>query len=105
MDHLNKLVKHDLVFGLPKIKFIKDKLCDACQKGKQTKVSFEPKHIVSTFRPLELIHMDLFHPSRNRILEETIMPWLLLMIILDILALPLLQINMIILKPLRNLQT
>lgn len=66
MDHLNKLVKHDLVVGLPKIKFIKDKLCDACQKGKQTKVSFKPKHVVSTSRPLELIHMDLFGPSRTR---------------------------------------
>jgi hypothetical protein len=33
MEHLNKLAKHDLVIGLPKIKFVKDKLCDACQKG------------------------------------------------------------------------
>lgn len=32
IEHLNKLVKHDLVIGLPKIKFVKDKLCDACQK-------------------------------------------------------------------------
>lgn len=34
MEHLNKLVKHNLVIGLHKIKFVKDKLCDACQKGK-----------------------------------------------------------------------
>jgi hypothetical protein len=33
MDHLNKLAKHDLVIGFPKINFVKDKLCDACQKG------------------------------------------------------------------------
>ena len=32
MDHLNKLAKHDLVIGFPKINFVKDKLCDACQK-------------------------------------------------------------------------
>jgi len=33
-DLLNKVVSNDLVIGLPKIKFEKDKLCNACQKGK-----------------------------------------------------------------------
>ena len=66
MEHLNKLVKHDLVIGLPKMKFIKDKLCSACQKGKQTKSTFKPKNVVSTTRPLQLLHMDLFGPSRTR---------------------------------------
>ena len=56
----------DLVLGLPKIKFENDKLCDACQKGKQTRVSFKPKNIVSTSKPLELLHLDLFGPSRTR---------------------------------------
>src|SRR4051812_31835598 len=32
--------------------------------GKQTRISFKSKNIVSTTRPLELIHMDLFGPSR-----------------------------------------
>ena len=32
MDHLNRLISKDLVIGLPKLKFEKDKLCDACQK-------------------------------------------------------------------------
>ena len=35
MEHLNKLISKDLVIGLPKLKFEKDRLCDACQKGKQ----------------------------------------------------------------------
>ena len=65
MDHLNKLISKDLVVGLPKLKFEKDKLCDACQKGKQTRVSFKPKNIVSTTQPLQLLHMDLFGPSRT----------------------------------------
>ena len=65
MDHLNKLISKDLVVGLPKLKFEKDKLCDACQKGKQTRVSFKPKNVVSTTRPLQLLHMDLFGPSRT----------------------------------------
>ena len=34
MEHLNKLISNDLVIGLPKLKFEKDRLCDACQKGK-----------------------------------------------------------------------
>jgi len=42
-----------------------DRLCEACQKGKQTKSSFKPLNIVSTTRPLELLHMDLFGPSRT----------------------------------------
>src|ERR1044072_3767622 len=66
MDHLNKLVKHDLVVGIPKLKNVKDKLCDACQNGKQPKSSFKPKHIVSRERPIQLLHMDLFVPSRTK---------------------------------------
>ena len=30
---LNKLVKFDLIDGLPKIKFTQHELCDACAKG------------------------------------------------------------------------
>ena len=37
-------------------------VCDACQMGKQTKSSFKSK--ISTSRPLQLLHMDLFDPSR-----------------------------------------
>ena len=66
MEHLNKLTKHDLVIGLPKIKFVKDKLCDACQNGKQTKSTFKSNNVVSTTRTLQLLHMDLFGPSRTR---------------------------------------
>jgi len=58
MEHLNKLISKDLVIGLPKLKFEKDRLCDACQKGKQVRVSFKPKNIISTTQPLQLLHMD-----------------------------------------------
>jgi len=40
-------------------------VCEACQKRKRTKVSFKQKNVVSTERPLELLHMDLFCPSRT----------------------------------------
>ena len=62
MKTLSKLVKNDLVIGLPKLNFNKDKICDACQFGKQVRSSFKPKHLVSTSWPLELLHIDLFGP-------------------------------------------
>ena len=64
MHHLNQLNRKQLV-GLPKLKFEKDRVCEACQRGKQTKVSFKPKIYVSTERPLELLHMDLIGLSRT----------------------------------------
>ena len=65
MNHLNKLISKDLVIELPKLKFERDNICEACQKGKQVKSSFKIKNVVSSLRPLELLHMDLFGPSRT----------------------------------------
>jgi len=48
MQQLNKLIYKELVIGLPKIKFENDKLCDACQKGKQVKSSFHSKNVIFT---------------------------------------------------------
>jgi len=48
MAHLNNLVSKNLITSLPEIKFQQDKLCDACQKGKQVKTSFKSKQCVST---------------------------------------------------------
>ena len=62
MKTLSKLVKNDLVIGLPKLTFNKDKICDACQFGKQARNSFKSKNLVSISRPLELLHIDLFGP-------------------------------------------
>ena len=65
MDLISQLNKDELVRGLPKINFQKDKICEACQMGKQIKNSFKNKNFISTSRPLELLHMDLFGPSRT----------------------------------------
>ncbi|XP_072082090.1 uncharacterized protein [Arachis hypogaea] len=65
MFQISKLVKRSLVRGLPNIKFDKDITCDACQMGKQIKTSFKPKEDVSTKKPLELLHLDLFGPTRT----------------------------------------
>jgi len=40
-----------------------DLLCEACQKRKQIRISFTSKNIVSTSRPLQLLHLDLFGPT------------------------------------------
>jgi len=65
MHHLNHLVKKDLVIAILKLKFEKNKLSKACQKEKQVKNSFQSKNVVSTSKPLELLHIDLFGPSRT----------------------------------------
>ena len=65
MNLITQLNKNELVRGLPKISFEKDKVCEACQMGKQIKTSFKNKNFISTSRPLELLHMDLFGPSRT----------------------------------------
>jgi len=65
IHHLNRLNRKQFVEGLPKLKFEKDRLYEACQRGKQTKVSFKPKNCISIERPLELLHMDLFGPFRT----------------------------------------
>jgi len=65
MHHLNKLLSKNLVEGLLALKFEKNRICDACQRGKQTKAVFKNKNFVSTSRPLEMLHMDLFGPSRT----------------------------------------
>ena len=52
------------MIGVPNISFNEDKICNACQLEKQTRKSFKSKNIVSTSRPLELLHLDLFGPMR-----------------------------------------
>ncbi|XP_075098790.1 uncharacterized protein LOC107765553 [Nicotiana tabacum] len=65
MHTIHNLYKNDLVIGLPKLDFSKDQICDACQLGKQTRSSFKVKNIVSTSKPLQVLHMDLFGPTRT----------------------------------------
>ena len=67
---LNRLVQFNLIVGLSKIKFTQHKICDACVRGKQTKSSFKLKHIVSTSKPFDLVHMDLFGPTRTLSLND-----------------------------------
>ena len=65
LKYISKLSKKELVKGLPKISWKTHLLCESCQKGKQLKASFKSKNVVSTSRPLELLHMDLFGPTKT----------------------------------------
>ncbi|GJZ90729.1 putative ribonuclease H-like domain-containing protein [Tanacetum coccineum] len=63
---LNKLVKGNLIRGLPLKIFQNDHTCVACQKGKQHKASCKAKLVSSISQPLQLLHMDLFGPTSVR---------------------------------------
>ena len=43
MNHLNKLISRDLVIGLPKLKFERDHICEACQKRETSEKFFQNK--------------------------------------------------------------
>ncbi|GJR30660.1 putative ribonuclease H-like domain-containing protein [Tanacetum coccineum] len=64
--NLNKLMKGNLVRGLPSKIFQNDHTCVACQKGKQHKASCKAKLVSSISQPLQLLHMDLFGPTSIR---------------------------------------
>ncbi|GJR99668.1 putative ribonuclease H-like domain-containing protein [Tanacetum coccineum] len=63
---MNKLVKGNLVRGLPSKLFENDHTCVACQKGKQHKASCKTKLVSSISQPLQMLHMDLFGPTSVR---------------------------------------
>nr|GEX59395.1 hypothetical protein [Tanacetum cinerariifolium] len=60
---MNKLVRHNLVRGLPSKCFENDHTCVACLKGKQYKASCKTKLVHSVTKPLHTLHMDLFRPT------------------------------------------
>nr|GFC65305.1 retrovirus-related Pol polyprotein from transposon TNT 1-94 [Tanacetum cinerariifolium] len=63
-DIINLLSKNDIVVGLPKLKFVKDRLCSSCELGKAKRKSFHTKLTPSSKRRLHLLHMDLCGPMR-----------------------------------------
>jgi transposase InsO family protein len=62
MKNLHKLLKGEHILGLTNVHFEKDRVCSACQAGKQVGAHHPHKNIMTTDRPLELLHMDLFDP-------------------------------------------
>ncbi|GKC21133.1 putative ribonuclease H-like domain-containing protein [Tanacetum coccineum] len=61
--NINKLVKDNLVRGLPTKHFENDQTCVACLKGKQHRASCKSKVLNPITKPLFMLHMDLFGPT------------------------------------------
>ncbi|CAN1316600.1 Retrovirus-related Pol polyprotein from transposon TNT 1-94 [Linum perenne] len=62
-SRISKLNASKLVRGLPQFSPMKEFFCSTCVKGKQTKNSFKSSSFISTSKPLQLIHIDLFGPT------------------------------------------
>nr|GEV49576.1 putative ribonuclease H-like domain-containing protein [Tanacetum cinerariifolium] len=60
---INKLVKGNLVRGLPTKVFTNDNSCVACKKSKQHRASCKSKTVSSVDQPLFRLHMNLFGPT------------------------------------------
>nr|GFA32893.1 putative ribonuclease H-like domain-containing protein [Tanacetum cinerariifolium] len=60
---INKLVKGNLVRGLPSKVFTNKNSSVACKKGIQHRASCKPKTVSSVDQPLFRLHMDLFGPT------------------------------------------
>ncbi|GJT65312.1 putative ribonuclease H-like domain-containing protein [Tanacetum coccineum] len=68
--NMNKLVRGNLVRGLPSKIFENDHSCVACQKEKQHKASCKAKLVNSISKPLHMLHMDLFGPTNVKSLMK-----------------------------------
>ena len=60
MKNLQNLLNGNHILGLTNVSFKKDRVCRACIARKQHQSRHPPKNVVSTLRPLELLHVDLF---------------------------------------------
>jgi transposase InsO family protein len=60
MRNLQKLQKYGYIQGLTNIVFEKDRHCSVCQAGKQVGTHHHAKKIMTTTRPLKMLHTDLF---------------------------------------------
>nr|GEW56299.1 hypothetical protein [Tanacetum cinerariifolium] len=60
---INKLVKGNLVRGLPTKVFENENICVACKKGKQHRATCKTKPVSYVNQPLFRLYMDLFGPT------------------------------------------
>lgn len=64
LGHLNlrnmkKIIFEEAIKGLPKLKMEEGKICGDCQIGKQTNMSHKKLQHLTSYKVLELLHMDL----------------------------------------------
>ena len=67
-DNLVKISKKEAVRDLPKILKPLKSVCKHCEHGKQTRDNFKTKEHMNS-HPLEIVHMDLYGPTRIKILQ------------------------------------
>jgi hypothetical protein len=80
MKNLHKLLKGEHILGLTNVHFEKDRSYSACQAGKQVRVHHPHKNIMTTDRPLELLHMDLFGPiAYISIISIVLLLWMIIL--------------------------
>ena len=61
-EELGQTSKGQHILGLTNVSFEKDRICSACQAGKQVGAKHLVKNVVTTERPMELLHMDIYGP-------------------------------------------
>jgi transposase InsO family protein len=62
MRNLHKLQKEGHILGLTNVAFERDMSCGVCQARKQVGAPHHDNNIMTTRRPLEMFHMNLFGP-------------------------------------------
>nr|GEV71994.1 putative ribonuclease H-like domain-containing protein [Tanacetum cinerariifolium] len=67
---MNKLVKCNLVRGLPSKVFENNRTYVSCKKGKQYRASCKTKPVSSVSQPFQSLHMDLFGPTYVKSLSK-----------------------------------
>ncbi|KAA3467310.1 integrase [Gossypium australe] len=65
MSTISKLIKNELLVGMPNFPIEFNKVCDAYAKRKHMRAYFKSKNTVSTSKVFQLIHIDLFRPTRT----------------------------------------
>lgn len=78
LDWIARLIRKDLIKCLPKNDFENNNICNVCQLGKQIRSLFKSKIIISTIRPLKLLHMNLFRPIKSTSLDGKIFGFIII---------------------------
>ena len=61
--HLSIVSKYESVLRIPKLSRMSNAVCGPCQLGKQTEAKHPGTQSSATFRPLELLYLDLIGPT------------------------------------------
>lgn len=69
---MKKIIYEEAIKILPKLNIEEVRICGDCQIGKQTKISHKKLQIYTTYKVLELLHIDLMWPMNVKSLAGKI---------------------------------